>query len=361
MARSKTGEAISAEGRSSSARKKLRQFVRQAEKDKDLARWRRGRAVLGYIAGRRVVEMAAELGVDRSAINRWLIWYEAMGVEGLLTGKAPGPAPRLSPAQQADLVALIEKGSTAAGYTSGVWTGPMIGDLILQRFGVAYHNHHIPRLLHKLGFSVQRPRKRLARADADKQAQWLRKTFPAIKKKAAACRGVVMFGDEASFWLDGTLHRTWARIGVQPRVDTFGMRKTAHVFGAITLESRPRFRYQFASVFSGKTFLAFLKHLVARSRRKVFLILDNGPCHNLSDDGKAWLAKNHHRLALFRLPPYSPEFNPIEGVWKVAKKQTTHNRFFHTTDERDAALTTTFRRLDAQPHLTAGHVARFLG
>jgi hypothetical protein len=45
-----------------------------------------------------------------------------------------------------------------------------------------------------------------------------------------------MYGDEASFWLDGTLHRTWARIGHQPHVDTFGMRKTAHVFGALSLE-----------------------------------------------------------------------------------------------------------------------------
>jgi hypothetical protein len=33
-----------------------------------------------------------------------------------------------------------------------------------------------------------------------------------------------MFGDEASFWLDGSLHRTWARVGVQPQVDTYGQR-----------------------------------------------------------------------------------------------------------------------------------------
>lgn len=183
MARSKTGEAISPRGRSPSARKKLRRFIRTAEKEKDLDRWRRGRAVLGYIEGRRVVEMAAELGVDRSSINRWLQWYESMGVEGLVTGKPPGPAPRLTSDQWAQLICLIEEGPTAAGYTSGVWTGPMIGDLIEQRFGVRYHNHHIPRLLHQLGFSVQRPRKRLARADAEKQALWLRKTFPAIKKK----------------------------------------------------------------------------------------------------------------------------------------------------------------------------------
>jgi transposase len=185
MTRSRTGEAISARGRSPSARKKLRWFIRERAKAGDLAEWRRGRAVLGYIEGRRVIELAAELDVTRGAVNRWLQWYETMGVEGLLTGKAPGPAPKLAEAQRCELTALVEAGPLAAGYGSGVWTGPMIGDLIERRFGVRYHKHHVPRLLHELGFSVQRPRKRLARADAQAQAAWLRERLPAIKKKRA--------------------------------------------------------------------------------------------------------------------------------------------------------------------------------
>jgi transposase len=169
-----------------------------------------------------------------------------------------------------------------------------------------------------------------------------------------------MFGDEASFWLDGSLHSTWARVGDQPHVDTFGLRKTAHVFGAVSVERRPRFHYQFAPVFNGDTFLAFLKQLVKRSRRKLFLILDNGPCHNLKEEGKAWLGRHHHRIELFRLPPYSPNYNPTEGAWKETKKRTTHNRFFRTTDERDAALVATFRAFDSDRTLLAGHVARFV-
>ena len=169
-----------------------------------------------------------------------------------------------------------------------------------------------------------------------------------------------MFGDEASFWLDGTLHRTWARVGQQPRVDTFGERKTAHVFGAVTIEKKPRFRFLFAPKFNGTSFLEFLKALVRRSRRKLFLIIDNGPCHNLTADGKAWLAANAHRIALFRLPPYSPELNGIEGIWKATKKTTTHNRFYRNTVERDAALATTFTMFDRNPRMIARHVARFL-
>jgi transposase len=81
---------------------------------------------------------------------------------------------------------MVEAGPLAAGYASGVWTGPMVGDLVERRFGVRYHKHNIPRLLHELGFSLQRPRKRLARADLAAQATWVRETLPAIKKKRPA-------------------------------------------------------------------------------------------------------------------------------------------------------------------------------
>ena len=168
-----------------------------------------------------------------------------------------------------------------------------------------------------------------------------------------------MFEDEASFWLDGTLHQTWARIGVQPRVDTYGQRMTAHVFGAVTLDDAD-FTYRFADMFNGGTFHDFLKQLVAKyAPRKIFLIIDNGPCHRLDDAGREWLFQNWARIELHRLPAYSPEFNPTEGIWKAARKRATHNRFFPTTDERDDALVRTFKTFQRRPGLIAAHVARF--
>ena len=170
---------------------------------------------------------------------------------------------------------------------------------------------------------------------------------------------MVLFGDEASFWLDGTLYQTWSRVGCQPRVETYGQRKTAHLYGAIGLKDG-KFSYQFANVFNGKTFLRFLKMLVKRyGRQKVFLIIDNGPCHNLSEEGKLWLSQNQKRIRLHRLPPYSPELNAIEGVWKTTRKYTTHNRFYETVQERDAALRKTFTLFQRKPELIAAHVARF--
>jgi len=118
MARAKNGEAISPAGRTAAARKKLRRFTDAAKKRGDLEAWLRGRAVLGYIDGRRVIELATELEVTRGAINRWLQWYEAMGVDGLVTGKAPGPAPKLTEFQRKLLCGLIEIGPQAAGFIS---------------------------------------------------------------------------------------------------------------------------------------------------------------------------------------------------------------------------------------------------
>jgi transposase len=185
VAKTKTGHAIRRARRRPAQLKQLDEFIAQAELKNDLGEWRRARAVRAYIDGGRVIQIAADLGVTRGSVNRWLQWYDVDHVDGLRATIAEGPAPKLNEAQQCELADIIECGPIAAGYQSGVWTGPMIGDLIEQRFGVRYHNHHVPRLLHHLGFSVQRPRKRLARADLERQATWLRETLPAIKKKRA--------------------------------------------------------------------------------------------------------------------------------------------------------------------------------
>lgn len=183
MARSKNGQAISAARRTPEELLKLTLLLESARAAGDLATWRRAHAISQYLVGISVVSLAKSLDVGRSSINTWLRWYETLGAEGLQTSKPPGRPRRLTPDQCTKLSAAIEAGPQAAGFTSGVWTGPLVREYIEQAFGVHYHNHHVPLLLHKLGFSVQRPRKKLARADVQAQAVWISERFPAIKKK----------------------------------------------------------------------------------------------------------------------------------------------------------------------------------
>jgi transposase len=168
------------------ARARLERIQRDARRTNDLATWRRAVAMLGVLDGASLLEMAQKLDVTQSAVTKWLAAYVERGFDGLSPAKAPGPQPRLSPEQLQDVAQIVEDGPEAAGFTSGVWTARMIGQAIQERFGVAYSWKYVPELLHKLGFSVQRPRKKLSRADHEAQEFWMRETFPKLKKKPAA-------------------------------------------------------------------------------------------------------------------------------------------------------------------------------
>lgn len=183
MAKKRAGEALRPSRRTKRCLKRLCGFAKGARSRGDIREWRRTRAVILYIEGKRVIAIADYLGVTRGSVNRWLQWYDVCGLNGLRSVKRPGRVPRLSEQKRAELVTFIEAGPSECGFDAGIWTGPMIGELIRHLYGVRYHFHHIPKLLHSLGFSVQRPRKRLARADHEKQDIWLRKRLPAIKKR----------------------------------------------------------------------------------------------------------------------------------------------------------------------------------
>jgi transposase len=183
LARAPNGQAIRASRRTKAEVGRLKALLDEAEAESNLKLWRRCRSVLDYIDGQTAISISEELGVSRSGVTKWLMWYDTMGAEGLRSGKPPGRPPRLTDAQRDELVRIIEAGPQSAGFTTGLWIGPAIGDLIRRKFGVRYHRQYIPRLLHNLGFSVQRPLKRLARADVAAQAYWFNERWPAIKKK----------------------------------------------------------------------------------------------------------------------------------------------------------------------------------
>ena len=187
--KAKAGEAIPPQMCGPEAVADLKAFLRRSQRRHNAEEVKRFRAVLSYIDGNSAIETAKELKTVRSCVNKWIRWYVTAGPEGLLTQDSPGAPPKLTNAQLLELAAVITAGPVAAGYTSGVWTGPMIGDFIKKKFGVTYHFEYIPRLLARMRFSIQRPRKRLARADAEAQRVWAEELLPEIKKKPKSAEG----------------------------------------------------------------------------------------------------------------------------------------------------------------------------
>jgi transposase len=115
-------------------------------------------------------------------------------------------------------------------------------------------------------------------------------------------------------------------------------RKTAALFGAVQPASGRLVTRQ-APQFNAATFEPFLRQLLrhrARGRRLV-AILDNATYH-YARALDPFLTAHRGVLRLLFLPPYSPELNPIERVWKLARRLCTHNRYFPELEELVAAV-----------------------
>ncbi|MCC6321120.1 MAG: transposase [Phycisphaerales bacterium] len=132
--------------------------------------------------GKGTGEVAGLIGVTPSCVSKWKKALRKRGVEGLRAKPLPGRKPRLSAAQRRRLAAAIKRGAAAAGYDGDLWTCRRVRDLIGKTFGVWYDLNHVGRILHALGFSVQKPEARARERDEKAIANWRKHDWPRIKE-----------------------------------------------------------------------------------------------------------------------------------------------------------------------------------
>lgn len=130
-------------------------------------------------------------------------------------------------------------------------------------------------------------------------------------------------------------------------------RKSVGYFGAIRLEDGKFVYRQEHKVFNAETFWIFMKKLRQISShpgRRVVVLADNARYHHGSLHVD-WRQDCAGRFDLLFLPPYSPELNPIERVWKLTRRLATHNRYFAHVDEVANAVETLFQNWK-EPNVT---------
>lgn len=177
-----TNPSLQLTGRQVKAIKRMRW---KAKKSGDTRLLLRCQAVLTLNHGVRPHTVASIIGVHVNSIRGWIRRVKEHGVSGLEDKIYPGAKPRLDPGQQDALKAIVRASPEEAGLDTGVWTGPLVQEVIRRKFGVTYHVSQVRRILNRLGFSLQYPRVRLSKGDTEKQKKWLDTELPAIKKKSA--------------------------------------------------------------------------------------------------------------------------------------------------------------------------------
>lgn len=312
---------------SSFTRKQLYRRLQQAYGRGALRVVRRIQALLALAAHQSVQEVAEMLNLGQQTIRDYRNAFLLKGVSSLGYTRPSGRPSKLTPSQRRELAALIKAGPQAAGYTSGCWNTPMIQDLIQTRFGVAYHPHYLATLLHNVGFSYQKARFVSDHLNEAKRLAWRQTQWPRILRQAQPRKALLLFGDEASLAQGGSLSYTWAPTGEQPEVRTSGKRKGYKVFGLIDYFSGRLFSKGHEGRLNSESYAAFLLDVLSQTRRHVVVIQDGARYHTsqaMQDFFKAHAA----RLTIEQLPSYSPDFNPIEHLWKKVKKEATHLKYF---------------------------------
>ncbi len=147
--------------------------VLEARRRRALALWKRDLSLN---------EVGRRLGCAPSSVKRWRDAVAAQGAEGLRVRASPGRPRKLTAVQQRRLGTLLLAGPLAAGYRTDLWTTARIAALIQARFQISYHPDHVGRLLHRLGWTAQKPERRSLERDEAAIARWKTRTWVRVKK-----------------------------------------------------------------------------------------------------------------------------------------------------------------------------------
>jgi transposase len=314
---------------SSSNRKAVERQLKTAQHLGNLRQVKYFLAILAVMDGQSFAQVALILRVHEKTIAAWVCAFCCYGLQGALHQKPTGRPPKLTPTQKAALAQLIEEGPVKAGFSGACWRSPMIQQLIYDRFGVLYNVFYIAQLLKNLGFSFQKAAFVSDHLDEHKRQEWRTKTWPQILRAANTKKALLLFGDEASFPQWGTLTYTWARRGQQPKVKTSGKRKGYKVFGLIDYFTGYFFYQGQDGRLNSAAYIAFLTRVLEQTTQPIILIQDGAKYHT-STETKAFFAQQTAQLQVVQLPTYSPDYNPIEKLWKQIKQQETHLHYFPT-------------------------------
>jgi transposase len=148
--------------------------------EREQAEARRFAAAELFADGVAQVEIARRLGATATAVCKWHKRWLAEGVDGLRSTGQPGNPPLLDARQRAELAEVLKADPKASGFDGG-WTLARVATVIRRRFGVLYrHPSVVWNLLHRLGFSVQKPARRAIERDEQAIADWRTHTWSQV-------------------------------------------------------------------------------------------------------------------------------------------------------------------------------------
>lgn len=202
-----------------------------------------------------------------------------------------------------------------------------IARYIFERWSIQYTISGLNKWLHKQGFTYKRPTGVPHKFDEQKQADFI-KRYEALKTTLPEDE-VILFMDAVHPTQATKITSGWIKKGVNKAINTTGSRTRLNIVGAIELGYLSSAIFDQFKTINGESIIDFFGTIreAYPSKKVIHLVLDGAGYHRsqeVVDKAKAL------RITLHYLPPYSPNLNPIERLWKVMNERVRNNQYFDT-------------------------------
>ena len=315
--------------RTTQSRKAVERQLKTAQQQGRLRQVTYGLARLAVGDGRSFAEVAVVLRVHEQTVAVWIRRFCCEGLHGVPRQKPPGRPPKRTPLPKEALTTRMDEGPIQAGFSRACWRSPMLQQLIYERCGVFYNVFYIAQLRKHLGYSYQKAAVVADPLNDAKRQEWCTTIWPQIVSRAKAQHALLLCGAAASFPQWGTLSYTWARRGHQPLVRTSGQRQGYKVFGVIEYFSGRFWYHGQEGRLNSAAYITCLTGVWEQTTQPILLMQDGARYHT-STALQRFFALHTERLTVFQLPSDSPEYHPIEQLWKNVKTEGTHLQYFPT-------------------------------
>lgn len=285
----------------------------------------RCRIVLLYDRGYGAEAISEILGCASSTASRMGRRFERLGEAGLIDGRSEPRATRVTADHAALLCDLLEATPRDYGWRRATWTQELLMHTLAEKTGMSFSRTSVVRLLRLVGARKGRPR-------ATVNCPWSKRKREArlavLMALVDACPPdeVVVYEDEVDIHLNPKIGTDWMLPGTQKPVVTPGQNKKHYVAGALDARTNEVAFVEAERKDSG-LFIRLLKHLadtVYPKVAKIHVIVDNYGIHSSRRTRKA-LEAHEGRIVLHFLPPYCPNANKIEKLWKDLHDNVTRN------------------------------------
>lgn len=277
-------------------------------------------------------QVADILMLDEITIRRYEKEYWRLGIDGLLECKYKGSGGNLTLLQEEALVMHLK-----------AQTYQMVAAIVVyvkKTYAVEYSIEGMTHLLHRLGFVYKKTKVIPGKVDPAKQEQF-KKTYTKLKQSKKP-EDKIYFVDASHPHHNNRPFYGWIYKGEEKTIKTNSGRKRVNLNGALNLEDMEVTVLSEETINSHAMMRLILRLEEEQQAGELYLILDNAR-YNHSYELTLFLT-DHPRVHLKHLPPYSPNLNIIERLWKFYY-QKQRDKYFEKFKEFEQAVLTFFKNI----------------